>query len=155
MIVSPNFAPENPPRMCGKYLLSDIASIPERALALVARLGVIWNVRLLSPVARRPKSARDLSARICARLVQAEAKEPDAWLRDDYRIARMTVGLASRGNSDPWRFAFWQYLGKTPEKLIPFFVARAQRDAAMDLPPKKPATAASAVKEKRCPSSAA
>jgi len=141
--------------MFGKYLLSDVTNVRNHALAAMARYGVIWNFRPLFALAARLESASDLSARICTRLCEAEAREPNAWLRDDYRIARMTVGNARQGNPDPWRFAFWQYLGKTPEKLIPVFVARAQRDAAMQLPPKKPAAAASAAQEKHCPSSVA
>jgi hypothetical protein len=109
-----------------------------------------------------------LSQRVAYRLTQIEIREPDAWFRDDLRIARLTVFFASNGNPDPWRYAFWWYLGKTPDKLIPFFVAREATRGAMEagerggdrasllrpkdtpptqpLPAKKPAHSASAKK---------
>jgi hypothetical protein len=77
----------------------------------------------------------DLPQRIAQHLAYAEIREPDAWRRDDYHIAILTVFFAANGNPDPWRFAFWWYLGRTPEKLIPEFVARAERHAAMETEP--------------------
>jgi len=82
----------------------------------------------------------DPSAPVLDYLQRAECREPDAWLRDDYRIAWLTVHFAGRGYSDPWRFAFWWYLGRTPEKLIPFFVSRAARHAAMEAAPARALT---------------
>lgn len=75
-----------------------------------------------------------LSARVLSRLAEAETREPDAWLRDDYRIAWLTVLHCAEGIADPWRFAFWKYLGKTPEKLIPLFVERRENHRAMEIP---------------------
>lgn len=69
---------------------------------------------------------------ILAYLADAEMREPDAWLRDDVRIAWLTVLHCSEGIERPWEYAFYRYLGKHPDKLIPEFVARAERHAAME-----------------------
>lgn len=73
-----------------------------------------------------------------ARLAQFEAREPEVWLADDYRIAWLTVLHAHQDIPDPWGFAFWRYLGRTYGRVLPEFMAREQRHAAMELPPKKP-----------------
>jgi hypothetical protein len=64
-------------------------------------------------------------------LAKAEEREQDVWLRDDYRIAWLCVLFASRNYADPWRYAFWHYLGRTPERIIPDLVARTAKHAAM------------------------
>ena len=69
---------------------------------------------------------------ILAYLSRAEWKEPDVWLKDDYRIAWLTVLHCAEGISQPWEYAFWRYLGRHPDKLIPELVARAERHAAME-----------------------
>jgi hypothetical protein len=85
-----------------------------------------------------------LSERVLYRLAQAESRESDVWLRDDYRIAWLTVlyaseertwGLDDEGESfGPWEFAFVSYLGKSHKKLIPYFVARSERHRLLDVP---------------------
>lgn len=60
-------------------------------------------------------------------LAWAESAEQDRWLKDDIRLAWITVLLAARGYPEPWELAFWQTFGKRSHKLIPEFVARAER----------------------------
>jgi len=95
-----------------------------------------WLARVPGVVTRcgrkHPLSLMDVAQRVVYRLTQAEAKEPDAWLRDDLRIARLTVFFAGNGKPDPWRFAFWWYLGQVPEKLIPQFQERERGHALME-----------------------
>jgi hypothetical protein len=96
-----------------------------------------------------------ISVRVLARLSEAESREPDAWLRDDYRIAWLTVLHCADGISDPWRFAFWKYLGRTPEKLIPLFLERAEKHRLMNVPDydptlkKQPSPVRSEIKKER------
>ena len=86
-----------------------------------------------------------LSLRILSRLETAEAQEPDLWLRDDLRIARLTVIHAARGDAvecSPEVLASYEVLGLHPEKVWPAILA--QRNAlgpleATGAPPKKPA----------------
>jgi hypothetical protein len=77
------------------------------------------------------------SERILAYLAGAETREPLVWFKDDIRISWLTVLHCAEGVADPWRFAFWKYLGSIPEKVIPQLVARAEKHAAME-PLKKP-----------------
>lgn len=74
------------------------------------------------------------SESVCEYLAACEDREPNVWLRDDIRIAWLTVVNAAQGKLDPWRYSFWMYLGRTPEKLIPFFVERAERHRLMEVP---------------------
>lgn|GEM_PF-4239260 len=67
-----------------------------------------------------------LSERIIARLFEAQSKESDVHLRDDYRIASGTVFNCSRNIPEAWETAFREYLGKSSRRLIPFFVARRE-----------------------------
>jgi hypothetical protein len=74
-----------------------------------------------------PIRIHPLSRRILSRLIDAEAKEPDPWLRDDLRIARLTVAHAARGDAaslPPHVLASWEVLGLHPEKVWPAIVAR-------------------------------
>jgi hypothetical protein len=80
------------------------------------------GLRLLTPLVGQP-----LSERILARLAQQEAREVDPHLADDYRIAWLCVLHCAEAIPDPWRFAFWRYLGRVPEKLIPLFCVRVQQ----------------------------
>lgn len=72
------------------------------------------------------------SEAVLAYLAAAEAREPDVWLRDDIRISWLTVLHAAQGTAQPWEYAFWRYLGRHSSKLIPEFVARADKHAAME-----------------------
>jgi len=65
------------------------------------------------------------SVRILSRLAEAEQKTELATDQQDYRIAWLTVLRADEGNAEPWRQAFWEIVGNTPEKAIPFWMARA------------------------------
>jgi hypothetical protein len=76
-----------------------------------------------------PTRIHPLSSRILSRLIDAEAKEPDPWLRDDLRIARLTVAHAARGDASctccsPHGLASYEVLGLRPEKVWPAIVAR-------------------------------
>ncbi len=75
-------------------------------------------------------SSPSLSQRILARLEQAEVEELDPWLRDDLRIARLTVCYAANGEAmlcSPHVLASYMVLGLHPEKVWPAIQAR--RDA--------------------------
>jgi len=62
--------------------------------------------------------------RILSRLVQAEAKEPNAHLRDDYQIARLTIAFAARGSPQPHLDATYAVLGIHPDKVWPAIIKR-------------------------------
>jgi hypothetical protein len=77
--------------------------------------------------AELPQEPRlELSERVLIRLVEAEAQECDAWYRDDYRIARVTVGLARQGSPIPHIEACYAVLGIHPDQVWPRIVARRQ-----------------------------
>ncbi len=90
-----------------------------------------------------PLPARSLSARVLARLISAEAEEPDPWLRDDLKIARLTVASAARGEAvlcSPHVLASYAVLGLHPEKVWPAIQARRNALGPLsEAPPKKPA----------------
>lgn len=65
------------------------------------------------------------SVRVLARLAEAEQKTEVATEQQDYRIAWLTVLRADEGNQDPWRQAFWEVVGNTPEKTIPYWQCKA------------------------------
>ncbi len=69
-------------------------------------------------------SRRAWRDRIVAYLLKAESKEPDAHIRDDIHIARMTVAKAALGEKHPFRDACLEYLGLLPEKVWPKIVER-------------------------------
>lgn len=58
-----------------------------------------------------------LSERVCARLIQAEAHEPNTSLRSDYRQAFICVSLASKGNTEPFLSSSYAVHGIAPEKV--------------------------------------
>jgi len=74
--------------------------------------------------------AEKFSVRVLARLAEAEQKTEVATEQQDYRIAWLTVLRADEGNHEPWRQAFWEIVGNTPEKAIPFWLC--SYDAAAD-----------------------
>jgi len=57
-------------------------------------------------------------------LAAQELAEPNPWLRDDIRIAWLTILFAARGQSDPSVEATWKVLGIHPDKLWEAIVAR-------------------------------
>lgn len=65
-----------------------------------------------------------LAESVLCYLEVAEKKEFDPWLRDDIRIAWITVLEASRGNSQPHIDATYRVLGIHPDKVWPAIVAR-------------------------------
>jgi ribosomal protein S27AE len=87
-----------------------------------------------------------ITHRILFHLAEAEAEELDLWLRDDLRIARLTVAYAANGEASscaPNVVASYEVLGLHPEKVWPAILARRE---AMGWPrandgavPKKPA----------------
>jgi hypothetical protein len=86
------------------------------------RAEVLGEVAL--PAASIEEPSVDLSDRCLARLVEAELREPDVWFRDDYRIARVTVGLARKGSPIPHVAAAYAVLGVHPDQVWPRIVAR-------------------------------
>lgn len=85
------------------------------------------------------------SRRVLSRLITAEAEEPDPWLRDDLKIARLTVLHAARGDAvscAPHVLASYEVLGIHPEKVWPAILARREALGPLEIsaaPPKKPA----------------
>jgi len=79
-----------------------------------------------------------LSERVLVRLETAERKESDPWLRDDIRIAWITVLYASRGNPQPHIDATYQVLGIHPDKVWPAICARRAALLGSASSPKKP-----------------
>jgi hypothetical protein len=76
-----------------------------------------------------PASIHSLVHRILSRLASAEAKEPDPWLRDDIRIARLTVVHAARGDAvgcSPHVLSSYEVLGLHPDKVWPAIQARKE-----------------------------
>jgi hypothetical protein len=72
-----------------------------------------------------PEKSRDnLTNRILAQLCLAEVREPDPWLRDDMRIAWITILYASQGNPQPHVDATYRVLGLHPDKVWPAILAR-------------------------------
>lgn len=65
-----------------------------------------------------------LSARVLRRLEVSEKKEVDPWLRDDIRIAWITVLYAARGNPEPHVDATRRVLGVHPSEVWPRIEAR-------------------------------
>ena len=58
-----------------------------------------------------------LAERVLVRLETAERRESDPWLRDDIRIAWISVLEASRGNPQPHVDATYRVLGIHPDKV--------------------------------------
>ena len=80
------------------------------------------------PIALPPGSSESLplAEHVLAYLEVCEKKEADPWLRDDIRIAWVTVLYASRGNSQPHVDATYQVLGLHPDKVWPAILARRE-----------------------------
>lgn len=68
----------------------------------------------------------ELAGRVLLRLEEAEKKELDPWMRDDIRIAWITVFHASQGHSQPHVVATYRVLGIHPDKVWPAIVARRE-----------------------------
>jgi hypothetical protein len=97
----------------------------------------------------KKRTSSALVGRVLSRLSAAEAEEIDPWLRDDLRIARLTVAYAATGEAvgcSPDVLASYMVLGLHPEKVWPAIQARRMAlspglEAVGDvlLVPKKPA----------------
>jgi hypothetical protein len=75
--------------------------------------------------------------RVLDRLSAAEAQELNPWLRDDLRIARLTVAHAARGDAvlcSPDVLASYTVLGLHPEKVWPAIEARRKALGPLDVP---------------------
>jgi hypothetical protein len=113
------------------YLLSDIASLPITCSDSVTATHDYETLRStqdncvpqgISVV--RGLVSEKFSVRVLARLAEAEQKTEVATEQQDYRIAWLTVLRADEGNPEPWRTAFWEIVGNTPEKAIPYWLCR-------------------------------
>lgn len=120
---------------------------------------------LYRPYTPIPLEKDCLTLRVVDYLNWAQDNEERVQRRDDIAIARLAVILAGQGDPEPWRWAFMQLLGGTPEKLIPIFITRlsAHRDPispdatteaesatnalANSLPPKKPSQSIGRLKD--------
>ncbi len=100
-----------------------------------------------------------LTRRVLARLAETEARETDPWLRDDLRIARLTVAYAASGEAvlcSPHALASYMVLGLHPQKVWPAILARRKAlgplqevwDAPVVSIPKKPPAAVKLWSEK-------
>lgn len=65
-----------------------------------------------------------LCGRVLARLWRAEVRELNPWFQTDYRIAWITVLLASRGDPQPFVAATMSVLGKHPDRVWAAILAR-------------------------------
>lgn len=63
-------------------------------------------------------------AHVWEHLSRSEEAELNLSLRDDLRIAKLCVLEVEAGNLDPWRTAFWNYLGLSPEKFLGILAER-------------------------------
>jgi hypothetical protein len=97
-------------------------------------------------------SGRTKSSHILTYLLIAEQHEYDAWLRDDYRIARITVALAAKGNPSPFVEACYLVLGLHPAKISQEILKRREI-ASGKKPPRSalslPQALPQAIKEER------
>jgi hypothetical protein len=88
--------------------------------------------------------------RVLWRLEQAEARELDPHLQDDYRIAWITVLYAAQGSRQPDIAATYRVLGLHPDRVWSAIPARrkallgscyaefwGERASSVQLPPKK------------------
>lgn len=106
---------------------------------LARRIAPLSNERVAEPA---PELANELppeeplrlhwSERVLIRLVDAESRESDAWFRDDYRVARVTVGLARRGSPIPHIEAAYNVLGCHPDEVWSRIEARRRALLAAD-----------------------
>jgi hypothetical protein len=97
-----------------------------------------------------PKTA-SFTDRVLARLIQFEAHEVNAHLRDDYRQAFITLALAEKGSLIPFVEASYTMYGVHPDKVWPKMIAYRQwmLGPAKVLLPKKSAQPKFAEERKR------
>lgn len=130
------------------------SELPRRGLCCPISVVAVHREHVYTP-------ASSLTERILARLAERELEEADPWLRDDLRIAWITVLNASRGEDHPHFWATYTVLRMHPDQVWPAIVA--QRRAALGahyeeffgaeelagVPAKKPAQSVTGKKEIR------
>ena len=57
-------------------------------------------------------------------LSQEEENETNWSLKDDLRITKLCLIEVEKGNPDPWRYAFWKYMGIPYEKWQGIYAER-------------------------------
>lgn len=100
---------------------------------------------------------KGMSERVLTRLELIEAAEVDPWLRDDIRIAWITVLYAALGNSQPYVDATYRVLGCHPDQVWLRIMARREAMLRSDYKhffgevtsPRKPARSVSLSEIKR------
>lgn len=93
------------------------------------RLGIIDSSPAITHDALPQERSLELTARVLMQIEQSEAAEPHPHLRDDIRIAWLTLFYASRGEAvecSPQVLATYKVLGLHPDKVWPAIVARRQ-----------------------------
>jgi len=103
--------------------VSCIFPVPVTTLPLTFCREVL-RLELRSSPPERHLNGQELTARVLLRLEQVERREPDAWMRDDIRIAWITVLECSRGNPQAFVDATYRVLGLHPSKVWPAIEAR-------------------------------
>jgi hypothetical protein len=111
--------------------------LAEKSIASASRFPGISPEIVLLELVLFLVHGREESEGILVYLASAEEREPDVWLKDDYRIAWLTVLYCANGRPTPWEWAFNQVVGGNPSKVIPQLVERARQHAVLGLPPKK------------------
>lgn len=90
------------------------------------------------------KPIQPLSGRILSRLTQAIAREPDPWMQDDLKIAKLTALYAANGEAvecSPSVLASYYVLGIHPDKVWPRILQRREAMGPLEVigaAPKKP-----------------
>jgi len=103
------------------------------SLALFSLSPTLWKASFLVEVLERVQCTAsplehglDLIARAAKRILEAEIREPDAWLQDDYRIARTTLGFARAGSPAPHVEATYAVVGCHPDQVWSRMMARRE-----------------------------
>lgn len=82
------------------------------------------TLQILDGNLQQTSMADGFLAHVWEHLSRSEEAELNLSLRDDLRIAKLCVLEAETGNPDPWRTAFWNYLGLSPEKFLGILAER-------------------------------
>lgn len=101
----------------------------------------------ITPAALPQERSLELTNRVLVQLAKAETKEPDPWMRDDIRIAWITVKWAAEGVPDwcwyrtdpPYVAATRQVLrGLRPDQVWPAILARRKALLGKEWAPESP-----------------
>jgi hypothetical protein len=131
--------------------------VPVTLFAQSFQIEVLQRITFAAALPPRSAPSVDLAERVLVYLEKAEKKEIDPWLRDDIRIAWITVSWAQRGvpewswhrDSSPHVAATYQVLRCHPDQVWPRIVALRKvnlgsmyslmfDDVAIPASPKKP-----------------